>query len=508
MVITQDNEDFLQHYQLSFDPFAEHGQKFQFFKARRRAVLEQLIHFARYGNFLLLVTGPMGSGKTVLRHAMVAAGKDTAVNVVVSAAQAQEAGSLMQYIGNSLGCGSQDVMGLLKEIEQLSISGSDVHILIDDAHALRESAILLLSKLAKGNGVARASVFLFGEPALQSLLEDASVDDEEIEHHLIELEPWSASDMRSYLQARLEAAGQGVDLFTVQELDRLYHESGGWPGEINQLAGEILRQRVNRKAKKNTAVNIPYKIILPVILLLILAFALVYFLYQQDEAVEESVPLVNFASQEEQRVMVATPRAEDVERLAIDLTPEPVVELAAEPELQVEQAIPEPVKPMVVPTIPKPEQEEAVAEIKAEATTLAQEAKPAANKPPVKLPEAAPPKPQAKAPVKPAAVAPAVSIKVEDIGKAAWYAAQPKQNYTLQVFASANEETARKFIASRSGPYNYFRKKHQNKALFVVTYGNFNTHKQAVAAERSLPASIRKDKPWIRNFAAIQQELW
>ena len=62
------DEAFLGHYQLSHDPFAPRVPGFKFFPAQRKPVLGQLHHLARYSQLLLVVTGPLGSGKTLLRH--------------------------------------------------------------------------------------------------------------------------------------------------------------------------------------------------------------------------------------------------------------------------------------------------------------------------------------------------------------------------------------------------------------------------------------------------------
>ncbi len=62
------DEAFLGHYQLSHDPFAPRVPGFKFFPAQRKPVLGQLHHLARYSQLLLVVTGPQGSGKTLLRR--------------------------------------------------------------------------------------------------------------------------------------------------------------------------------------------------------------------------------------------------------------------------------------------------------------------------------------------------------------------------------------------------------------------------------------------------------
>ena len=64
------DEAFLGHYQLSHDPFAPRVPGFKFFPAQRKPVLGQLHHLARYSQLLLVVTGPQGSGKTLLRQAL------------------------------------------------------------------------------------------------------------------------------------------------------------------------------------------------------------------------------------------------------------------------------------------------------------------------------------------------------------------------------------------------------------------------------------------------------
>ena len=73
------DEAFLEHYQLSHDPFAPRVPGFKFFPAQRKPVLGQLHHLARYSQLMLVVTGPVGSGKTLLRQALVAKGGQYAV---------------------------------------------------------------------------------------------------------------------------------------------------------------------------------------------------------------------------------------------------------------------------------------------------------------------------------------------------------------------------------------------------------------------------------------------
>lgn len=511
MEISQANDLYLEHYQFKFDPFAERSSSFQFYKAKRRNVLEQLIHFARYGNFLLLITGPRGSGKTVLRHAMVAAAKESALNIVISGFQAQDAGILIQHIAHGLKTEQRDIQGLLGAIEQVTHAGNDVHILVDDAHALNESAIVLLQRLAKGGGEARASVFLFGEPSLQTSLADIEQSNDEVEHHSIELEPWSAADIRGYLQTRLEAAGQTLDIFTDAELEQLCSESDGWPGLVNQAAKEVLMTRIFDQPRRKMLPPLPYKYLLA---LLAIAFIFIYFLYQQDEQ-KVAVKAEDSVDAPIERAMVSSQRVSEqntalkTERVPLQLPlPEDSATASA---LAIQQA------QAVEPTQPTITQQEAAVDVVEPPLEIALAEQSAPEPPPAPVvkqtpPPVAQPKPKPKpapaavkqpAPVKKSAAQP---VRAATQGSA-WYGQQPKQRFVLQVFASGSEQTAKSFVQRNGLQYHYFRKQHQGKYLYVVTYGSFASHEAAVAAARNLPAELRSNKPWPRTFASIVQEI-
>ena len=93
------DEAFLGHFQLTHDPFAPRVPGFKFFPAQRKPVLGQLHHLARYSQLLLVVTGPEGSGKTLLRQALVAStNKQSVQSVVVSARGAGDAAGILRQL--------------------------------------------------------------------------------------------------------------------------------------------------------------------------------------------------------------------------------------------------------------------------------------------------------------------------------------------------------------------------------------------------------------------------
>ena len=161
------DEAFLAHYQFTHDPFAARVPGFKFYPAQRKPVLGQLHHLARYSQLLLVVTGPQGSGKTLLRQALVASTNKQAVqSVVISARGAAEAGGLMRLVAQGVGVAQTDSRSILAQGGQLALTGQEVYLLVDDAEELDDAGLDNLLALAAGNSEARPHVFLFADSSL------------------------------------------------------------------------------------------------------------------------------------------------------------------------------------------------------------------------------------------------------------------------------------------------------------------------------------------------------
>lgn len=509
MDIRQDNDIFAQHFGLSHNPFSATG-RFPFFRVRRREVLEQLVHFSRFTEVVLAVTGPRGSGKTVLRHAVAAVSKETALNVVVSGLKNSDAAGIAQELANALQCTNADIMSLLHAVEQSVLAGKDVQLLVDNAEALDASALALLQRLSVGNGETRCKIFLFGEPALQTLLQDQDGQENRLEYHLVELEPWQEEEVEEYLQQRLQAAGGDLDLFSDAELAILLDQGQGWPGVINQLAQELLLERMQQSeeapavpVRKAGKLALPRRHLVALVAVALL-FILIWSMLDdgkgkqqqqapQPAAVTESLAEGRPAAQK--RIALELPASEP----AAAVEPKPVASAPARTQEPVVSppAVSEPVvnnEPVAVVPAPAPKTEP-----QPPAAPAAQKARPAVQPTPVKVPvkPAEPPKPKTAAAV--------AQRKAANAGN--WYAAQPAQGYTLQLFATSSEQKARKFVQANGSQFHYFRKMHQGQQLFVVTHGRFNDAATARAAVERLPESLRRNKPWPRTFDSIRREM-
>lgn len=528
------DEAYLGHYQFSHDPFAARVPGFRFFPAQRKPVLGQLHHLARYSQLLLVVTGPLGSGKTLLRQALVASTNKQAVHsVVVSARGAGDVAGILRQVAQGLGIQQLDLRSILAHIAQLALTGQEVYLLVDDAELLADAAIEGLLTLAAGTAEARPHVFLFAEPELVARLE-ALADGEE-RFHAIELLPYSEDETREYLAQRLDGAGQGIELLTDDQVSDIHISSGGWPGGINQVARDVLIEAMlaqrSAASAASGALGLPKKHLLAVAVV-VLGLGAAWFMQGRQElaAVDASVPVLPDA--------VAPGRAAESAAPASAAKPEggAAIEFAG-----ASQPLPLPLVGEAQPVIREPlaqasGMDEGEEGGEAESLTALPSAQPIAQVDPVAAtapvaptvpvapvqpvaavaqpvrPIAAPAPAPVVAPkpapaVKPVAAKPA-PVAVAKVGSAStgWYGAQPASQFALQILGTRSEAGAQAFVSKNGAEYRYFKKMHQGQPLYVVTYGKFSSRAAAQAAIKSLPASVQAGKPWPRSFASIQQE--
>ncbi|MBX9914003.1 MAG: SPOR domain-containing protein [Pseudomonadaceae bacterium] len=549
------DEAFLGHYQLSHDPFAPRVPGFKFFPAQRKPVLGQLHHLARYSQLLLVVTGPKGSGKTLLRQALVAStNKQSVHNVVVSARGAVEAGGVLRLISQGLNVPQADVGDVLQRVAELVATGQEVYLLVDDADQLDDASLDAMMALAAGNADGRAHVFLFADSNLVPRLE-LYADGAEC-FHVIELQSYSEDETREYLAQRLEGAGQGIELFSDRQLADIHLASAGWPGAINLMAREalidamLLQRGASQRAGKGAGFKLPIKHLLA---LLVVAGGVAGAWMMQErsavvapvpavaqlplgEAAESaalvepavggddsapSVPKIDFAGSSqplplplagEAQPVIRQPLAQASGTVDVDDAAElPAAVLAATSSLPV--VAPASGVPVQSVSVPAP----AVATLP-QVTVEVPVPTPALAKPVVATVPATPPKTQAvpvvapKVAVKPiakpavaAAKAPATTAAPK--AGAGWYGSQPASHYVVQVLGTSVEANAQAFVRQQGAEYHYFKRQLQGKANYVVTYGSFATRAAAQAAMAKLPAKTQAGKPWPRTVASIQQEI-
>jgi DamX protein len=513
------DEAFLDHYQFSHDPFASRVPGFKFFPAQRKSVLGQLHHLARYSQLLLVVSGPDGSGKTLLRQALVAStNKQSVQSVVVSAKGASDPASILRQVAQGLQVQRPELPAILAQVGQLALIGQEIYVLIDDAEDLSEAALTTLLSLAAGNAEGRPHVFIFAESQLLPRLEHVAAGSESF--HIIELQPYSEDETREYLAQRVEGAGQRIEVFSDEQVAAIHDQSAGWPGVINHVARESLvdEMLVQRGAATRGGLwfNLPRKHLLA---LLVVAVAVSAAWFMQGRALDGGGD----------PVAAQLPLGDSVPSAGVAQGA-----VSAAPAIQFEganQNLPLPLVGEVQPVIREPLAQAAGLGSEEESDTagaadvadrpedpalvVSTTTRSAVLVPPVAEPLRVVPQvvPAAKPALPVAAVvpppakpqAPTAIAKPAVVGD--WYAAQPGARFTLQILGAGAETAAQAFVKAHGAEYHYFKKQHQGKPLYVVTYGSFATREAAQSALRALPAKVQAGKPWPRNYAGIQQEI-
>ncbi|WP_053153408.1 AAA family ATPase [Pseudomonas sp. P1.8] len=520
------DEAFLGHYQLNHDPFAPRVPGFKFFPAQRKPVLGQLHHLARYSQLLLVVTGPQGSGKTLLRQALVAStNKQSVQSVVVSARGAGDAAGVLRQVAQALDVARAEIDAILAQVVQLALTGQEVYLLVDDAEQLDESALEALMALAAGAPEGRPHVFLFGESSLIAQLDALHLEEERF--HVIELQPYTEEETREYLDQRLEGAGRGIELFTADQISDIHESSDGWPGNINQVARDAMIEAMiaSRSAVKRPKMgfNMPKKHVLAISAVVVVAVAAAWLMPGRSKtpttgapANEQAqlplgqgapqpnggAPAVEFAGNTQPMPLPLVGNSQPVMRGPLAEAAGGITEgddgVPLEGSSQTPPTVTTTAPPAGVPAGPAP----APAVKPTPAPTQVATAKPAT----IPAPAAKP----APAPAKPAVAATKPAEKPAPAAKAAggtWYSGQAPGNYVVQILGTSSEASAQSFVKEQGGDYRYFKKVLNGKPLYVITYGSFANRDAAVSAIKALPAKVQAGKPWPRTVASVQQEL-
>ena len=527
------DEAFLGHYQLSHDPFAPRVPGFKFFPAQRKPVLGQLHHLARYSQLLLVVTGPQGSGKTLLRQALVAStNKQSVQSVVVSARGAGDAAGVLNQVAQALDVAQAEIGAILAQVVQLALTGQEVYLLVDDAEQLDESALEALLALAAGAPEGRPHVFLFGESSLIAQLDALSLEEERF--HVIELQPYTEEETREYLDQRLEGAGRGIELFTADQISDIHESSDGWPGNINQVARDAMIEAMiaSRSAVKRPSMgfNMPKKHVLAISAVVVVAVAAAWLMPGRNKAPTTGAPAneqaqlplgqgtpkpnsagapsVEFAGNTQPMPLPLVGNSQPVMRGPLAEAAGGITEGDDGVPVEGSSATPPTVTttapPAGVPAGPAPTPAAKPTPAPTQVAT-AKPVAPAAKPAPAPAPAAKP----APAPAKPAVVAKPAEKPVA-VAKAAggsWYAGQAPGSYVVQILGTSSESTAQNFVKEQGGEYRYFKKVLNGKPLYVITYGSFANRDAAVTAIKALPAKVQAGKPWPRTVASVQQEL-
>ena len=560
--------DYLKTYSLSCEPFAD-GLDGRFFYAGSALMqrLDLLIHLTRFGDSVILVSGPPGSGKTTLLGRFVAQANRQWRLCLMNADEFAQFG---QRLGDALGIGEiTDERQMVQHWASQTDASQLLVVLIDDAQQLPADAMQKLCTLLDGSLAERVRLILFGTPEAQQVLKQSLERREpSCTAQLLEIPKLSEEETAAYLMYRLAVAGySGESPFTATEVRAICKAAGGRPAGINRLAHEALREQQMRSrgkprkpqtARKRSGTAWALASVVVVVMAAYMGWErlrpanppdappdsrgqdagqILPLNLPEPQALSQAGPLSESAPLPE-------PEAPTEREEALPAPPAAPAPDVAEPQKQA-QAQPLKPEPVAAPAaaetpaapvaLPAPETTPQTAETSSShsdgkpAPAADQPSKPSvpATPPRAASAEAVTPTPEESgAPRTPASAESAASAATATAAaptapenatqrpggphREAWLLEQPGSRYSLQLLGTRHEQSIFDYMKQqRLDPTRcaYYRGSFKGGEWYVLVYGVFPSRQAALDARADLPARVRKDRPWPRSLASVQAAI-
>lgn len=243
---------YLAYYGMTREPFAAKIESDLFYpEPTRKQRLEILLHLTQYGEELMLVTGPEGSGKTTLLQQFQQQALEGWSIARIEAGGGMDDQQLLQQLFAQLALELENASNedLLKKIthhyDALQRSARLGVIVVDDAEQLHSATlknILGLAALKTTDNRPLVRVILFAREELADMLREPQLEQHaQVPQRAVELQALDLDQTTHYILHRLSAAGfSDSKPFTDSAISKIYKQSGGWPGRINQLSNQLL----------------------------------------------------------------------------------------------------------------------------------------------------------------------------------------------------------------------------------------------------------------------------
>lgn len=425
------------------------GHDFYYEGGGRRGALDELFE-AIHPGAVVCVAGAAGSGRTAL-VARFCQEVDPAVLAVavVTGDILMSAEQCLQAMADAFQPG--ETLSPQRAVGQVQAGGRTPVLIVDDAHELGEQPRADVVRFCAGHGV---PLVLAGDSTLAGESAQTCVP--------ILLRAFTEEESEDFIAAWL-AVGDEDELPSHRTVERLHRQAAGLPGRLAALLAGGAATRNTWFPAGFPLWHVVFSVVAVGLLLVLLAWL-----------APQEAPNTGVRSGQEVEVPLPAPhevagRAQDpVTRLSsvavprpVEIAPLPVTEVVPAPVASPEKAAETPV------ALPPP--------------------------PPVAAPKIVAGKP--------------VALRRYTADEDALLK-EKASRYTLQLFASFNEQAVRQFEAAHAGAgIRVFRTVREELPWYVAVTGSHRNKDEAKAAIAKLPADLRKLGPWARSFQGIQDEL-
>ena len=491
---------------------------------------DKLQHLVRFSDFVILIIGKDGVGKSALLDQLVPGEQQTQGRAVkLQLNETTDVTALLLQLTQAMDFEAvADNRQRLKQLHvlarQLREDGLPLILLIDDADFLTNNALELLVNFATLDKGVPPRVLLTGTEAFEERFRGLGLAEQLASHlHVERLEPFSAEESMDYVESLLP---DGVELGK-RQLAAVVERSQGLPGPLREQAVDLLRSS-QLKAGGGARLPLPPRHISAAVVILLLVFGVAVWQYlPEDEAAPEVAERITLPLPVNREPAVQIEMIQEVQPAeAVTAAVSPVVSASVNDEaVAVESSATSAVSPTVSDTGSEPVpalQPEPMVESKPE---LKPEPKVEPKPQPVPAPKIEPtpqpePKPAPTVEVKPEPKpAPSLESKPQLVQQSGGVAQQwlredellswPEQGYTLQVMGARSEASVRDFIQGQAQPqrFYYFRTVFKGAPWHVVVYGQYADRGAATNAVAGLPEALRKLRPWARSIAGVKADI-
>jgi type II secretory pathway predicted ATPase ExeA len=253
--------DFVSHFGLNENPFADCVSPTYFFRTASHAeAVRNMTLAVEFKASLGLVTGPSGTGKTLVTQLLLQTFDDPryrAILVLVTPGLSKTGllREILSELNLALPVGVnrvQDLMKLLSNhIIELHQQGQRLIILIDECHLLSADCLHVVRTISNIETPQEKLVtcLLFGESRLAQRLTHPSYESLQNRIYLrSEIAPLTVAEATQYLKFRLMTAGRLSDSFTPEALTAIHGHAGGICRSMNKLAMLCMIEGADRRS--------------------------------------------------------------------------------------------------------------------------------------------------------------------------------------------------------------------------------------------------------------------
>ena len=253
--------DFIRHYGLRENPFADSVHPAFFFRTEAHAeAFRSMMHAVEFQASLGMLTAPSGTGKTLLTQLLLqhfVEAKHRAILVLVTPGLSKTGllREILSELNLALPVGIARVQDLMKALSnhiiELHEQGRRLVIVIDESLLLSADCLHIVRTISNIETPQQKLVtcLLVGESRLEDRLAHPSYDSLRNCIYLrSQLRALTQEEAGQYIKYRLMTAGRLIDLFTEAALHALREHSGGICRSLNKIAMLSLIEGADRGA--------------------------------------------------------------------------------------------------------------------------------------------------------------------------------------------------------------------------------------------------------------------